>query len=682
MMHAGAEKRSLLRVTVVAMVLVTLLGVFGTTAYAADNGSSFDHTKVLDDLTSSTVNGKPFDIRDYPFDEDGEIQVISFMEYCYSYKANQRENYGLYVYVYNPQGLNLSVNEKQNKIQMAVSYDAEGNPDDYEKFSLEFCSKIEAGSYKNLFYKYKVIDRKINGKTFDQRVNSNQRRYDVSGIELTTHGAHNATEYHVGSTYYFTGYAAGYGPNGSGNSTLSCETQKMETVSLTVKHTYYRSESSSLGAGHQNQLDTVYFTVPQRLIDEYGKLQRIKAEWYEYKTKEMLVTSHAAFFGAAYPYAGVPLGEMPNDFGLYEYVDDIGYSLAIGAGNAGGTNMAQWGWNLGTRYLHVPTNVLYYMFYVEDIEKYEPYGQKVNAGGVESNQLYEYIRNYKKTSDAGWLPIKNGEVSADLFELDIDDSRKMDNDSGKIQMGYSCYDFDADLDTQVLSSWSESDPSFWDNWHNFGLDAALTGGPDEASRVVAPIQTLKPSDLSGTDREIADRLLVNVNDVDDIKAAYNDAITVSSEDDEEMAVVLFRFAVSDYYARAVDIIEPDAGFWGGDKKYEGQAYIAQESVFFDFDIIQLTFNKDGIYTVIPVVADPIDVVNDITTPLIVGDEIEWWKVVFALIMVVLLIVLLAPVWPYILQAILYVYDYIAKGVRAVARLIRKRKDESDQDKED
>ncbi|MBQ7379611.1 MAG: hypothetical protein IJW70_08070, partial [Clostridia bacterium] len=158
MMHTGAVKRSLLRVTAVAMVLMTLLGVFGTTAYAADNGSSFDHTKVLDDLTSSTVNGEPFDIRDYPFDEDGEVQVISFMEYCYSYKANQREHYGLYVYIYNPKGLNLSVNEKQNKIQMAVSYDAEGNPDDYEKFSLEFCSKIEAGSYKNLFYKYKVID--------------------------------------------------------------------------------------------------------------------------------------------------------------------------------------------------------------------------------------------------------------------------------------------------------------------------------------------------------------------------------------------------------------------------------------------------------------------------------------------------------------------------------------------
>ena len=120
-------------------------------------------------------------------------------------------------------------------------------------------------------------------------------------------------------------------------------------------------------------------------------------------------------------------------------------------------------------------------------------------------------------------------------------------------------------------------------------------------------------------------------------------------------------------------IEPGAGFLGADKKYENQAYIAKESVFFDFDIIQLTFNKEGIYTVIPVVADPIDAIGGITPPVDLPGELEWWQVVFALAMIILLILLLAPLWPYILKAILWVYDYIAKGVRAVARLIRDRK---------
>ena len=667
MIHAGAVKKPLLRVAAVVMVLVTLFGVFSTTAYAAGNGSSFDNTKVLDDLLPATVGGKPFDIRDYPFDENGELQVISFIEYCYSYKANQRDNYGLYVYIYNPKGLNLSTDSKRNKIQMATSYNKDGNPDAYEKFSLEFCSKVESGDYKNLFYKYKVIDRKIDGQTFDQRVNSNERRYDISGIELTVHGSGTATEYHVGTTYRFTGYAAGYGQNSNDESTLRCEIEKLETISLSVKHTFYRSKTSTLGAGHQNQLDTVYFTVPKSYIEEYGKLQRIKAEWYEYKTRDILVTSNAAFYQAAKPYVGVPLGSKPNQYGQYEYVEDIGYSLGINTGKAGDMYVADWGWNLGTGYFHSPTNVLYYMFYVSDIDEYDPYAKKVSSGGVESNELYEYIRAYTKTYENGRLPVKNGTISADLFEADIDESRKMDNASGRIQMGYSCYDFDADLDTQVLSSWSESDPSFWDNWKHFGLGAAFTGGPEEASRVVAPIQILQADDLDGSDAKVSERLLVNMKDVSSIQETYTKAV----ENDE--VVVLFRFATSDYYAQSATIIEPGAGFLGADKKYENQAYIAKESVFFDFDIIQLTFNKEGIYTVIPVVADPIDAIAGITPPVDLPGELEWWQVVFALAMIVLLILLLAPLWPYILKAILWVYDYIAKGVRAVARLIKERK---------
>lgn len=47
----------------------------------------------------------------------------------------------------------------------------------------------------------------------------------------------------------------------------------------------------------------------------------------------------------------------------------------------------------------------------------------MSIGGVESNTLYEYIKNYNKTFDNGTLPIKDGTISADLFADDIDDYR-------------------------------------------------------------------------------------------------------------------------------------------------------------------------------------------------------------------------------------------------------------------
>ena len=337
----------ILTVTVVGIVLTAV----PSTALAEESEVAFDSTDVLDDLTSSTVNGEKFDLKNYPFDEEKQIQVLSFVEYCYSYRANQRGNYGLYIYVYNPQGLNLDTDNKGNKIQMAVKYDNEGKPADYAKLPLVFCGKSEDADYKNLFYKFKVQDVAIDGKTFEDRVNSNERRYDVSGIELVTYGANNATEYPVNGTYKFTGYAAGYGPDAGAKSTLESSVEYLETITLDVKHTFYRTQTSSKGAGYQNQLDTVYFAVPQRFFDTYGKLQRIKAEWYEYKTKDIVVTSNQEFYDQAYPHIGEYFGYNHNDSVL---------SLGQQAGDGGGGMMvAKWGWNLGKNYLHVPADALY-----------------------------------------------------------------------------------------------------------------------------------------------------------------------------------------------------------------------------------------------------------------------------------------------------------------------------------
>ena len=241
-MTYAIRNKILLCVVTIAIVLCTVVfPVQSTFAYAAESGVSFDNTNVLDDLKSSTVNGQAFNVNNYPFNENGQLKVIDFVEYCYSYRANQRSNYGLYLYVYNPQGLNLSTDSKRNKVQMAVKYNSDGEATDYVKFDLQFCNKSTDSNYKNLFYKFKVADKKVNDTTFADRVNSNERRYDISGIELLTYGATNATDYAVNGTYKFIGFAEGYGPDANAKSTLVCNTQFLETIELEVKHTFYRT---------------------------------------------------------------------------------------------------------------------------------------------------------------------------------------------------------------------------------------------------------------------------------------------------------------------------------------------------------------------------------------------------------------------------------------------------------
>lgn len=645
------------------LVFCTVLGAIPFMVNAEESVVDYSKTNVLDDLQSATANGKPFDITDYPYKIGADMQVIQFVEYCYSYRENMQKDYGLYVYVYNPSGETI-LDSPQNKIQMAVSYDADGRPSDYVKFNLQLCNSSE-GNYKNLFYKFKVIEKPVNETTFLDRVNTNARRYDVSGVELVTKSLGTATEYHVGGTYLFTGYAQGYGPDSEAPSTLTCDIEYLESIELSVKHTFYRSSTSSLGAGHQNQLDTVYFSLPKRYLEEYGMLQKIKAEWYEYKTREIVVTSNLDFYTGVIPYVGMYMGDL-NEYGMYEHVDYIDYSLGIDAGKVGDMYVAKWGWNLGTGYFHPACQRLCYLFYTGNLQEYDPYADIVSQGGVKSNALYEWIKNYDRSFDGGRLPIKNGTVSADLFCDDIDDSRKMNNENGVIQKGYSYYDFDADVDLQILKSWSDTSPSFWDNWLEFGLGEAFRGGPDEESVIAPPIQILKESDLAGTNEEIAKRLLVNVADVNAIKAEYTDAVTISGINDEEKVVVLFRFATSDYYSEAVDIIELDSGFLWSDKHKKGQAYVAQESVFFDFDIIQLTFNKEGEYTVIPVVSNPIIIVDDVTPPTnIPKSEVQWWRIILALVLLVLLLVLLSPILPHILNGIIWFIMLPIKAIRAI-----------------
>lgn len=620
----------------------------------ADTGKElkYDDTNALNDLQSSDIDGEPFDIADYPKNAQGTAQMITFVEYCYSQYENGFGNYALYVYVYNPALVEFATVSTQNKIQISTDfyYDNEqgkvGDVKDYQKFSLKFCN-ASGGEYANLFLKFRIVDEEniiLNAEREHEQKTGN-RYYHISGIELFEIGgsATNARDYLVNKYYQFSGYAEGYGD--SENFPFTClSTGQAEAVELDVRHTFYRSETSNKGKGYQNQLDSVYFAVPKRLFDTYGELQRIKAEWYEYKTKDIVVTSNDEFASVARSWLGKQTNTQFSVGGIPEINKDIGYSLVQDYYNSSGMGYVQgatWGWNIYGNYVSPRAKALYYLFQVDNIEEYDPYADIVDIGGVESNELYEYIKNYDKSYDRGTLPIKDGTISADLFADDIDDYRKVDSEYGKIQQGYSYYDFDADLDLQHLASWQETDPDFWDNIRNWGLWDTIFGDiPEEESRTVAPIEIVEADDLKGTTKEVSDRLLINANDVQALRDYYNEAVTLSSSGDEECVVVLFHFATTDYYSAPVEIWELGTGFLGGDTKINGQAYRAWESVFLDFDVIQLTFNNDGEYAVIPAVSSPIDIVNAITPPVDIDNDIPWWAYVIVVLAEIVVLLLL------------------------------------------
>ena len=251
-------------------VKLSALPVFAATK----NTVKFDETYVMDDLNGATINGKTFNIEDYSFDEKRNTGIVLFTEYCYSFYANKQENFGLYVYVWNPKGLIFDTDSPLNKLQFSF-----GDRAHYNKYSLLFLSKCEEVNYEGLFYKFKVDLTESERSAILNTVDSAKRFYHVSGIELKEANKTNATETAINLEYTFSGYAEGYGAGNNSENTLVCNTEQGEVLSLDVHSTYYRPNGASGGDIHtQDTLHSVYFSVPNALIDEgiiYGE-QKLK----------------------------------------------------------------------------------------------------------------------------------------------------------------------------------------------------------------------------------------------------------------------------------------------------------------------------------------------------------------------------------------------------------------------
>lgn len=79
----------------VAMVLGSQMTAPVAFADTSAGALAYDTTNVMDDLENTTIDGIPFDVKDYPFDEKRDTDMLLFAEYCYSFYTNKQGNYSL-----------------------------------------------------------------------------------------------------------------------------------------------------------------------------------------------------------------------------------------------------------------------------------------------------------------------------------------------------------------------------------------------------------------------------------------------------------------------------------------------------------------------------------------------------------------------------------------------------------
>ena len=582
-------------------MVLCLLGGGSTAAYAA---TSFDNVNVMEDLAGSTIDGVVFDTANYPYLENGMPKVIYFAEYCYGYKAEQKDDYALYVYLYNPSG--KEIKRDKNTIQIATGYNGD-SPVRYDKFSLTLCNS-STGTLDTLFYKFRVN----NVSSVYNRVNENNtsRRYDVSGVELN-YGS--VDDFPVGNVWIYSGFAKGCGADEDADSTLSCVTNTFETVSLDVYDTYYRYLN---GLSTQSQISSVYFGVDNVLLDKYGKLQKIHASWLEARTSTIIVAKNDILYDALRDYIGVDLTSSSNkpNYYLYQRVDDL-------------SGVNEWGYNVGAV---LEMTKLAYLFNATN----------TSDNTVSSKAMKEYMTWYSELHGKEVA----GKYSDDLFSW-VDNSvtdTTIDADS--------IFTLDGFTTGSGLLDW------FYELFYS-----SLENTPLED---IQPIYIVKSSDVIGSDEEIAERLFIAKEDVKAFKEKYNENTLAGK------TTVLFRFAVSDYTAYNISACE--TGFLK--TPHNDWAYMAEQSVYLDFDIIDLTFSKDNVFMVLPVVSNPIDVIGGITPP-VESDGLPWWVwALIALACLILIAVVVNPVASLLLLILKGVWWIVSAPFRFIGWIVRKIKD--------
>ena len=602
-----------IRAVVLAVIIVLTVSIFMPSGIAvAEEGTgyagireNYENTDVLDDLEGVDLT---------KYQGLKTVSIISFNEF--GYIPEDMSGYGLYIYVYNDTG-NQIINYKLNRVQISTDGSV------YNKYRVTILDNTDDFTV----YKLKVEDTASIGAA----VNAEQRTYHVSGIELTT--TTGLTDYAISSIYKYTGTPA---LEDGAESTLSCTVEQQDTVIITGledRQTVYRTDMDNPNMQSHNQINSVYFAVDNYFMHTYGKLQQIEAEWWEYRTSPIVVTNNEELYTWLMVMSSNYSAENPLTGHICD--EDWGLGLIEKDRSLGNYTEFAWSYNIYTYGSHDTPNSVVTNKCIENlywILNTDQWGVDLDNYVISQEKLAARRFDFEQSQRAHFSEEDNGySYCLELFNEEVGEGRTA---------GYNRKIFDSSNPDDMID-FKEYDPNYrgWDAFKNiFGWEDDF----DEVLTDVSPIVLIDSSNseyyLSGRNEEIADKMLIAVEDV----PAFKQYVQTSIINNE--TVVLFRFANTEYYSNTMEVFEYNEHVFHTASTHDDIAFTAEENVFLNFDIMTLGFYDGSQMNIIPVVSSPIDVISDIVGPALpdtLGDMIMYYILIaIAAIVAVLVLVLL------------------------------------------
>lgn len=525
-------------------------------AYAAELTGLLDRTSIENDLKELDLSGVSA--------VDG-LQLIYFAEVGYR-EANSTD-YGIYFYIFNPEEISFSTQTGDNTVKMAVSFNSAGEPDAYDDLSLTFIDRTEDHRY----YKFKLTDcETMYGYAKEYSGQRGSRRYDISGIQLLPYGERLPTDYATPATYSYTGYAKGYGEDVFAGSTLDCTITEREVIEFDdVRQTYYRYPQDTENFA---EIKTVYFSIPDEVLEYYGGIYSIQAKYYEYDMQPALVVQSESAYNEFAKYIGETVPRN-NDLGYCFYVSE---TMERGPGIL---NAAYIDWYYGNYVDAMLNNSNANSQYYDKLVLLFNSPGSVDSYTISRNALLEAMEDYTEKFGQGNA---YGGFNDDLFQSDS---------AGYSGATYIDISSDDLFDLKGFDTGSVLENFFW---------KLFQGYDNPPIQDIEPIYPVTQRDLNLSD--LSNELFIAPQDEADFKTYCQEQMS------QGRTVYIFRYKVDDYADKQAWLRYTGSGIG---PMYDEEASARYVTVDLGFDVISLGFKTDKGLTIVPVVSDPINVIPDL-----------------------------------------------------------------------
>lgn len=527
----------------------------------------------FDDLMTDDKFKQDYFMGVYKFDHVSPPRFLQFYEY--KYQKTYTSDYGLYLYVFNPNDKKpIDVLSEDNSVQMSVG----SNNGSYKKYKLELVKKT-TNEIENKFYKFKIVT----DENFYNLLNCNERIYNVSSFEIKLKNESEIKDIEIGNTYSYTGYAKGCDNNDE--STLLCEKVGLDYINLEIKTGYKRSGFINEGLTKAIDLHYAYFEIPNKYIENYGQPYSVSYQFYKYPLDR----------GCFY---------ISNE----DYYDEDWQTLE----NHGWAKYLIW-----DPYKFNLTNVDISLFdFDESMSKIGDMG------------LYAFNSSIGKENKFETVPLLGNR----LFRGPSHDSKVT---SEEIQSRIDTYGLNYFSSTKRVDAYSEilestiddltdpADPFIIDNpdlnivakllnWQVYGHGpfgrTQLSGASWSDVAAFEVVNSIE--DASGS------VYTINENDVESFNTMFSSTVS------NDTTMVILRYCESEYWTAPIQFV--NLGVFS--TIWNDVGYVFYPTVIQHFDILTLGFKVDKLITVIPVVSNPQTVVPEGTPPADdrPDDELDWY----------------------------------------------------------